>query len=66
VIRMLVDCGVDPALIVGKGNAYRGMLPKSKAYDMLESMEKNNIKEKNYRWEVKFPPEMRCLNEYCI
>ncbi len=68
VITMLVkDCGVNPALVVGEGNAYRSTFPNSNAYNLLETLE-NDKHNKNQpsRFEVKFPPKMKCLNEYCI
>jgi len=68
VIKMLVqDCGVNPALVVGEGNVYRSTLPKSNAYNLLETLENNkNNRKQPSRFEVKFPPNMKCLNEYCI
>jgi len=68
VIKMLVeDCGVNPALVVGEGNAYRSTFPDSKAYNLLETLEKNKLNKKQpSRFQVNFPPKMQCLNEYCI
>lgn len=68
VIKMLVeDCGVNPALVVGEGNAYRSTFPDSKAYNLLATLETNKKNKKQpFRFEVRFPPNMKCLNEYCI